>query len=386
MERKDIFISYKSEDSAQAQWLCSVLEANGLSCWMAPESIPGGSNYAKEIPQAIEHCRIFILVLTQRCQNSIWVPKELDRALNAGKIIMPFMLENCLLTDDFNFYLSNVQRYDAYRNKADALERMLKDIRALLGTENDGIRKPPVWQAAPPKAKNVKKPALIAVIALCLVAVLVLGIRAMRPDKETKVPELPQQANTTVEKVSAATEKIGQNEETEETGLVEETESVMQLKAEDVAALEEQAKKLINGRGTGYPQIQTNDGDVLDVSADKLANCMTAFSFLEKGYLYKDTPLFDEVTTWVLPFSLSLEDVPYHWVDNKYYDEAQLFDYPALYGYFTFTDLVFDEDGNVRKEGSFGIEMSSLYENRDTMEVELASRHRTGELSEVPLN
>ena len=63
MQYSQVFISYKSEDYQQADWLRSVLEQNGISCWMAPASIPGGSNYAKEIPRAIENCRVFVLVL-----------------------------------------------------------------------------------------------------------------------------------------------------------------------------------------------------------------------------------------------------------------------------------------------------------------------------------
>ena len=92
MEHKELFISYKSQDFDQANWLKTVLETNGISFWMAPASIPGGSNYAKEIPLAIENCRVFVLVMTRNCQNSIWIPKELDRALNCRKPVMPIVL------------------------------------------------------------------------------------------------------------------------------------------------------------------------------------------------------------------------------------------------------------------------------------------------------
>ena len=37
----DVFISYKTEDEAQARWVRDTLETNGISCWMAPGSIPG---------------------------------------------------------------------------------------------------------------------------------------------------------------------------------------------------------------------------------------------------------------------------------------------------------------------------------------------------------
>ncbi len=127
-----VFISYKAEEYEVADWVRQTLEQNDISCWMAPASIPGGSSYAVEIPQAIRGCQVFVLILSRQSQESKWVPKEIDQAINANKTIMPFMLENCELKDDFNFYLSNVQRYAAYENKARAMEKMLREIRALL--------------------------------------------------------------------------------------------------------------------------------------------------------------------------------------------------------------------------------------------------------------
>jgi hypothetical protein len=38
----DIFISYSSIDKAAADTVCSVLEKNGISCWIAPRDITPG--------------------------------------------------------------------------------------------------------------------------------------------------------------------------------------------------------------------------------------------------------------------------------------------------------------------------------------------------------
>ena len=145
---QDVFISYKSEEFQEADWVRQQLESGGISCWMAPNSITGGASYATEIPQAIRGCRVFVLILSRRAQLSQWVPKELDQAINCGKIIMPFMLENCPLEDDFSFYLSNVQRYPAYEGREAAMQRMLREIRMLLGCD-----------MAEPPAEAKKEPA-----------------------------------------------------------------------------------------------------------------------------------------------------------------------------------------------------------------------------------
>jgi len=158
MENKDVFISYKAEETAEALWVKTSLEQNGISCWMAPTSIPGGSSYAKEITHAIENCKVFVLILSQQAQLSTWIPKEIDMALNYRKIILPFMIENCKLVDDFNFYLNNVQRYEAYLNKASAIEMMIKQIQAITGISDNTpvvIEKPEGEVKTEPKTLDV---------------------------------------------------------------------------------------------------------------------------------------------------------------------------------------------------------------------------------------
>lgn len=427
MKRKDVFISYKSEDFANAQWLRSVLETNGISCWMAPASIPGGSNYAKEIPQAIENCRVFVVVLTRKCQESIWVPKELDRALNCKKPVMPFVLENCDLTDDFNFYLSNVQRYQAYQNKVAAAEQMLADIRALLDVRDVPGRKavvPPAPKQKKAVGKPAKKwlPAVAAVLVLVILAGLLLpGMGGTRVDPfrdlQITLEGAAPYARITLTNNAAdpflqsihytatpdsnlnlgdrvtITAEISRKEAKEQGYRLEaytkeitvenipsQISDPALLNAADVAALQQKAEAFINGRGTGYPQINHMDGSASDLSADKLANCMTAFSFLEKASVCTSAPLFDVQTVLVVRFCLTLEDVPYTWLDNVYHEEPVLVDYPALYGYFRFTDLTMDETGSLIKEGSFGIEMSDLFENQDEMDMAISKLHAHGDV------
>lgn len=153
----DIFISYSTKDQLQAETVRDILEKNGIPCWMAPRDIPGGSNYTKEIPSAIRGCQVFVLILSQNSQNSPWVLKELDSAVNCGKVILPFMLEEFQLRDEFNFLLTGAQRYAAYQKKAEALEALISRIRAITeGTEKEKpapvqTEDPPVPEKAPEK-------------------------------------------------------------------------------------------------------------------------------------------------------------------------------------------------------------------------------------------
>ena len=128
----DVFISYSTRDMTQAEMVRDVLEKNGIPCWMAPRDIPGGSNYAREIPVAIRSCQVFVLILSENAQASNWVIKELDSAVNCGKVILPFMLEDCPLSDEFNFLLTGAQRYDAYQRKTEAMKLLVSRIQAII--------------------------------------------------------------------------------------------------------------------------------------------------------------------------------------------------------------------------------------------------------------
>lgn len=128
----DVFISYSTQDQFDADLVKRILESNEIICWMAPGSIPPGSNYAREIPNAIRNAKIFLLLLSRAAQASNWVPIELTCAINDQKVIIPFMLENCELTEDFVFYLSRFQRLPAYQQRQNALKQLVIQINSIL--------------------------------------------------------------------------------------------------------------------------------------------------------------------------------------------------------------------------------------------------------------
>jgi Leucine-rich repeat (LRR) protein len=196
MGEKYVFISYKAEEYKQTKAVKEHLEKNGIPCWMAPMSIRGGSSYAREIPPAIQGSSVFLLMLSEKAQASKWVPREVDQAINAGKLIMPYMLENCPLRDDFSFYLTNVQRYEAFRDPEETLQRMTRDIQAALGitppaeeetpdTQETQPKKPESKPKSPKKEKKTttckkKKLPLLLGIALAMI-LLALSVVLLQP-------------------------------------------------------------------------------------------------------------------------------------------------------------------------------------------------------------
>ena len=45
----DVFISYSSVDRTAADTVCSILEQNGIGCWIAPRDITPGLDFAEAI-------------------------------------------------------------------------------------------------------------------------------------------------------------------------------------------------------------------------------------------------------------------------------------------------------------------------------------------------
>ena len=126
-----VFISYSSLEYDIASQVRQILETNGITCWMAPQSIPAGSDYGIEIPKAIEKCKVFLLLLSDASQKSNWVPKEIGLAIGKGKIVVPFQIDNTTISEAFNFYLTNSQRISAYQRMSEAYQELiirLKDI------------------------------------------------------------------------------------------------------------------------------------------------------------------------------------------------------------------------------------------------------------------
>jgi hypothetical protein len=127
-----VFISYSTKEVSVAEQTKNILEANGIRCWMAPKSIPAGSDYGQEIPAAIESCKALILILSEASQKSHWVPKEVGMAIGKGKIIIPFQIDDSIISEAFNFYLTNSQRISAYNRMAEAFQELTTRARNVL--------------------------------------------------------------------------------------------------------------------------------------------------------------------------------------------------------------------------------------------------------------
>jgi hypothetical protein len=77
----DVFISYSNMDKKAADAVCSIMEQNGIRCWMAPRDITPGFPFAEAIIDGIKGSKVFVLIYSTNSNNSSQVIKEVDRAV-----------------------------------------------------------------------------------------------------------------------------------------------------------------------------------------------------------------------------------------------------------------------------------------------------------------
>lgn len=94
MKANDIFISYSTKNTDIARAIRELFQSHGITCWMAPESIPAGSNYTKEIPYGILYSKLAVLILSKSSLESVWVNQEISYLLDAKHTIVPFVIED----------------------------------------------------------------------------------------------------------------------------------------------------------------------------------------------------------------------------------------------------------------------------------------------------
>lgn len=123
-----VFISYSSREEQTANEIMEALESHGIRCWIAPRDVPIGYDYMTSIPDGIEGCAFFVLVLSDISQDSVWVRKELSQAIKQRKEILPLRIQNCAISKGFEFALDNVQIRDYYRDKDAVIQEVITII------------------------------------------------------------------------------------------------------------------------------------------------------------------------------------------------------------------------------------------------------------------
>ncbi len=123
------FVSYASENRDKADDICASLEAHGLVCWIAPRDVRAGREYADEIIRGLEHSAAVVLVLSEAANASVFVRREIERAVSKQKPVFPVRIEEVLPSPGLELFISGTHWLDAWQGRwDDHMDRLARDL------------------------------------------------------------------------------------------------------------------------------------------------------------------------------------------------------------------------------------------------------------------
>ena len=137
----DVFISFSFKDQALAENIVNVLSsAYGISCWICTRDVEGGETYKSLITEAIDCAKIVVFLQSAFSVESKEVPKEIGMALEEGKTIIPFRLDDAKLKGALRYDLHGVEYIDA--TVPTFPERVADLAKAIKNALGEGAAKP----------------------------------------------------------------------------------------------------------------------------------------------------------------------------------------------------------------------------------------------------
>jgi hypothetical protein len=151
----DVFISYSSHDKAVADAACVALEAAGIRAWIAPRDIMPGTEWGEAIIEAINHCRVVVLIFSANANDSPQIRREIERAVSKGIPIIPLRIEDIAPARSLEYFIGTVHWLDALTPPLEAhLRRLVESVKALLQID------PTPPRIVPPQGAPSSAPAL----------------------------------------------------------------------------------------------------------------------------------------------------------------------------------------------------------------------------------
>jgi hypothetical protein len=130
----DVFISHSEKDKIFADATCAALESHGVRCWIAPRDVLPGTEWSEAIVEAIEQCRLMVLVFSSHANSSKFVKNEVERAVSRGICVIPIRIEDVPMTKSLELFVSTRHWLDAMTAPLQAhLDRLSETVHTLLG-------------------------------------------------------------------------------------------------------------------------------------------------------------------------------------------------------------------------------------------------------------
>jgi hypothetical protein len=203
----DVFISYAAEDKAAAEEVRAALEAQGVSCWIAPRDVLPDEDETESILGAIDTSSVVVLCLSSAANASKLVTQQAARAFNKDIPIVPLRIEDVEPNDALKLFFGTQEAVDAYvpplEGKLAALVALIHSLLTKTGAPAAGVKpvlKPPYEDVTPtartrdsrsaPRraAKAVGVVLAVFIIAIVLIVFGLVGYTFVQSDILNQLP------------------------------------------------------------------------------------------------------------------------------------------------------------------------------------------------------
>jgi len=135
-EKQEYFLSYSRTDEELALRVANDLIAAGVSVWVDQYDIRASQHWDSAIEAAVRHCGGMLVILSPRSAQSSNVADEVAFALDAGKCVIPFLIEKCTMP----LRMTRLQLIDATTNYDRAIRKCLDEIARASCTWQPGVK------------------------------------------------------------------------------------------------------------------------------------------------------------------------------------------------------------------------------------------------------
>ena len=186
----DVFVSYSHVDKPVADAAVAALERRGIRCWIAPRDIIPGVDWSEAIIEALDACRVMLLVFSQHANESQQVKREVERAVAKGVPVMPLRIQDVPLAKSLEYFISMPHWIDALTPERQRdLDYLAETVGLLLARQGRAPDAPPRPAPAPARATSTSRTPFIVGGGVALLAAIAAAVVLLRPKPPGPEPE-----------------------------------------------------------------------------------------------------------------------------------------------------------------------------------------------------
>jgi uncharacterized protein len=154
-----VFISYSHEDKVHADAVCGTLEQHDVRCWIAPRDLAPGREWSEGIIEALEKCRVMVLIFSSHANQSRQVRREVQHAFEKNVTVIPYRVENVKPEKSLDYYIGSVHWLDALTPPMERhLDLLTRTVKAVLISRQNATEAEPQDASVPANGiKNSNK-------------------------------------------------------------------------------------------------------------------------------------------------------------------------------------------------------------------------------------